>query len=560
MPSLSPPIVTDALRNEVSRLSDDGRISLSDVKSDKELTAAYRDLAKRSLYFFTKGVLQYKDLTKKTHLPICRFIQEGVTLPGSNSLMFLPRGTFKTTIGSIATPIWVQVNDPNQSMFIANQTLDNSERFVLEQEMHLDGHNAMMCWLFPEYIKPNDKFKPWASDRYSTPAKTSLRGQPNVTALGVGTRSESKHMGIGFFDDLVGVEDMMSESNMAAAAIWYQYAQSLGINPRDFIRFVIGTRWPGDAPLYGKMIKSGAYRVFHRPAQNLTGKVYEGMQPNELFFPEWLDEEVLRKIRDENYIRFMFNYMNEETGIGASDFQQHWLKYFWLVKHENEYVCQVDEEYFSIRDGDVVIALDPAGSGDLDASNISDIKLQGSMKRANNAISIWLAHKSGRYFQLESWAGRAVGENPELQIAKKLLEFVVAYQTYLRDGYVEAYGAQAAIITIFNMLAQEQGVTFKLKETPRGLKTAKDVRIRSTLGPIAENGQMYVRRSQDQFIYEFGMFPQKNVLRDTLDSATWAISNLRMPTTRLGQAIASRVTVARRNKRMKYLGGSRTGY
>jgi cell shape-determining protein MreC len=49
----------------VSRLSEDGRISLSDVKSDRELTAAYRDLAKRSLYFFTKGVLQYKDLTKK---------------------------------------------------------------------------------------------------------------------------------------------------------------------------------------------------------------------------------------------------------------------------------------------------------------------------------------------------------------------------------------------------------------------------------------------------------------------------------------------------------------
>src|SRR3989304_6839977 len=111
--------VSDGLRNEVLQLSEDSAISQSDVGADKELQRAFRDLAKRSLYFWTRAILGYDKLTKEAHLPLCDFLQD---LSKKNELVLLPRGTFKTVCGStgFASRHAVTV-DPDTKILIANQ-------------------------------------------------------------------------------------------------------------------------------------------------------------------------------------------------------------------------------------------------------------------------------------------------------------------------------------------------------------------------------------------------------------------------------------------------------
>jgi len=67
----------------------------------EELTKL-RLLAEKSLYFYAKGILGFKDLVPHVHGKVCRFLQG----PEKRKSLILPRRFFKTTIASIAFPSW----------------------------------------------------------------------------------------------------------------------------------------------------------------------------------------------------------------------------------------------------------------------------------------------------------------------------------------------------------------------------------------------------------------------------------------------------------------------
>lgn len=547
MSSLRGDPVPDQERDEVSNLLLAGGLSVSDIKADGRLREVLADCGKRSLYFLVKAILGYSALTLRTHKPICDVIQDTTR---KRVLVLLPRGCFKTTIGTIGFIIWLLINDPNRRIILANQTTRNAERMLLEIEQHLQGSNEMVNWLYPWIIRPGEKWKPWSSVEMTVPGRDIISGMPSVSTIGVGTRAESMHAEWEIHDDLVGLEDMFSEVNMYSAATWHEYALSLFTEPGQGWERIYGTRWPGDGPLYGKLIDSGDYEVIWKPARD--------EETGELFFPERLGEDALRRIRDKNYVLYMYNYMNKAVGIGTSDFNKNDLRYYWLVETKQGPGCKLpDGTVYLVKDGDVVIAVDPAGSGDTDRSTISEVRSQSSIRKSNNAVCVWMAHPSGLLFQLYSWAGRAHGENPELQIAKKMLEVARDWYGYARTGVVEAYGAQAGLITIYNMLCRESNFHFKFEETPRGIKTAKKVRIRGTLGGPAGNGQVYVRKNQDQFIEEYAQFPHGEMM-DTLDAATWAVMSLRQQPTIAQRSTAKEVLAKRAMRRIKFI--TRAGY
>src|SRR5438477_25159 len=63
-----------------------------------DMRAMLRDKAYRSLYYFTKVVLGYKELTVQLHLPWCDYIQNTARTVRQRGLL-QPRGHFKSTIG-----------------------------------------------------------------------------------------------------------------------------------------------------------------------------------------------------------------------------------------------------------------------------------------------------------------------------------------------------------------------------------------------------------------------------------------------------------------------------
>lgn len=515
MPQLWEPAVSDGLRNEVFHLSDSGEISASDIQHDAELRATYRDLATRDLYFFAKAILGYSDLTLYTHYDFCRFIQD---LRRRYALVLFPRGCFKTSIGTIAFSIWYLLTHPNHYILIANQVARNAERMLLEVEQHLEGSNPLMNWLFPEFIKPSATFRPWNAEMMAVPCRTVISGLPSIATIGVGGRAESLHFHVILNDDLVGEKALQSEREMIDAIAWHDYSTSLFVSPAIGIERVYGTRWDL-ADLYSVLLEDPKYQSMIKKAIDPDN--------GELFFPEFLPAESLREIRERNYAYYMSQYMNDPENPEVLDFRAGWLKKYSLIKYNNEPACEVDGMRFFVKDMNLTLVVDPAGSGDIERRMVDDLK-RGRARKSNNAVEVWGLHGSGRYFLLDLWAGRGKGENPELEVATEMLKMVKRWRGYLTKGYVEAYGAQRGLITIFNMLARDEGYYFLMEEIPRGMQQAKKVRIRSYLGPPAQNKALHVRPSHDQFIYEFGKYPQLDLF-DTVDAAAWAIAMLQRP-------------------------------
>ena len=70
-----------------------------------------RETGKKSLFFLARAILGFHDLDAKIHLPICSELQNYKKHP--KTIIVLPRDWFKSTLGSIAYPVWRVINNPN---------------------------------------------------------------------------------------------------------------------------------------------------------------------------------------------------------------------------------------------------------------------------------------------------------------------------------------------------------------------------------------------------------------------------------------------------------------
>jgi hypothetical protein len=508
------PEVSDAERAEVLSLSEDGRISNSDVGGSKDLQRIYRDLAKGSLYFFAKAILGYKDFEQTPHKMLCDATQN---YADRWQAMFLPRGVFKTTLRTIADPLHHATTHSDDTNLIISQTDELGGSAIMEMQAHLEGGNPLMNWLFPAMIKGSDKIKPWNSGAFNFPHRVRRTKSPSVMSMGMTGRLEGQHFTIIRPDDVIGEEDLNQPASMNSKIAKYGGIYSYFERPATGIIRLSGTRW-GLSDLYSLIIGDPAYHVISLPAEDpITG---------ELMFPTIITHEFLDYLKRTDYMKYLTQYMNDVTNAQALEFKHEWIREYQLLEENGEPVCKFEGVSYKISDGDVVLAVDPAGSGDAEGQIINDSR-KGKMKKSNNAVVVWFRHRSGRYFLLDSWTGRAQGENPELEVANKMFELYIRWRYYIRCGYVESFGAQRALITIFNMVCQQRGVVLKMEEIPRGLQKAKKIRIRTYIGAPAANGMVFIRRSHSAFQFEFAHFGQTDQL-DTIDASAWAFSQLQV--------------------------------
>jgi hypothetical protein len=334
---------------------------------------------------------------------------------------------------------------------------------------------------------------------------------------------------------------------MLDAIIWHDGIESLFISPQTGIEIMSGTRWDL-ADIYQTIIDNPNYKVVCKPAEDI--------QTGELFFPELLDKKTLHNIKTTNYALYMSQYMNDPENPEVLEFRREWLKEYMLIKTENGPACELNGEQFLVKDMDVVLAVDPAATGDIQRNVIDELK-KGRSQKSNNAVGLWGLHGSGKFFLLDLWTGRALGENPEMQLAQKMIDMFRRWKGYIRTGILEAFGAQAAIITVFKMMLAGTGESYPIKEAPKGSTRAKKVRIRAYLGGPAQEKLIAIRPGHDQFRYEFGKFPQSDML-DTLDMSVWAFQELRRPKTPVEQTVASRKSRQANQRRVRMIG--RSGY
>src|ERR1700754_2638187 len=89
---------------------------------------AYKLSIQDSLYHTCKQICQYKDVTIDTHLPMIRCLES----PTLRKMPCVPRGTLKSSIGSVAYPMWLLMRNPDLRILIDSEVYGNSTTYLRE--------------------------------------------------------------------------------------------------------------------------------------------------------------------------------------------------------------------------------------------------------------------------------------------------------------------------------------------------------------------------------------------------------------------------------------------
>lgn len=107
--------------------------------ADETARLAIKRAAESSFYIFAKYILGYRDLNKHTHSEAVRVLESGA----HRKFVIMPRGTFKSTLVSVAYPIWLLARDPNKTILLDSEVYTNSKNFLREIRQHLASNELL---------------------------------------------------------------------------------------------------------------------------------------------------------------------------------------------------------------------------------------------------------------------------------------------------------------------------------------------------------------------------------------------------------------------------------
>lgn len=264
-----------------------------------------------------------------------------------NRKMFLkPRGTYKSTIYTVAYPLWKLVNNPNERILIANATSDNAEAFLREITTHLLRNNRFID-VFGKLIDSNTS----KVSSVTVKTRTAFNKEPSISTVGVLGSIVSAHYSTIICDDLCNDKDRESESIREKKKKWFQDVMSI-LDPDGEI-IVVGTKWHFD-DLYKFIIDDLNPKL--KPEEQWFISIEscyqeDGKTPK---FPSILPEEVLERLKiEKGPLEFSAQYVNKALPTESQIFFEDDFKTFEYLGTNR------------VKDGDKLNEVDFVGYCDL---------------------------------------------------------------------------------------------------------------------------------------------------------------------------------------------------
>lgn len=187
-----------------------------------------------SLFKTAKYLLGYSDITERTHGDMIRALEA----PTKRKCLVMPRGTFKSSVGSVAYPIWLMLSNPNIRIMIDGEKYENSKNFIREIKGKLED---------PELVELFGTFKSsanWAEGSITIAHRTEVYKEATVTASGIGAGKTGQHYDVIIGDDYNSPQN--SENPEQRKKIIDHYRMATAILEPEGIIVVIGTRYAVD--------------------------------------------------------------------------------------------------------------------------------------------------------------------------------------------------------------------------------------------------------------------------------------------------------------------------
>ena len=444
------------------------------------------DKGRKSLFFFARGILGMKDLTHDVHKPICDALQNSSF---RRVCLIIPRDWFKSSIGSIAFPIWCVINNPNMRILIAQNSYNNACK-KLNNISEIFEKNALFRALYPNIL-------PDSSCNWSKECLTVRRGitapEGTFEAAGTGTAVTSRHYDIVIEDDTVAPDKDALTGQMAQptkleiekAIGWHKLVHPLLIDPKKSRIVIIGTRWAPHDLLGYILDKCPEYKVISRACREKGGKPCAKADGGVAIW-ERFDEGVLDELeRDLGPYIFSSLYMNNPTEGSNQLFRRDWIQYYEtlpsvpLVYITSVDLAPADEQYTEDPDFNVIttVAINPL------------------------TMNIYVVQYDRGYFDPGEVINKIFYHNRIYKPVKVIMEGI-QYQRTLK---------------YWTDIKQKALSEFFYIEVLRSLRGSKQDRIKG-LQPFFSNSKVFIKTHMKELENELILFPSNRTHDDIIDT------------------------------------------
>ena len=474
---------------EVERLKERHKADeIEEAKATRETLAKpreeVRERAESDLFFLCKEVLGYTRLEEKIHRPLCDFLMD----PMSNRKgVLFPRSWYKSTVGSIAYPIWRALRNPNTRALLVQNTIDNAAQKLASIRSHFD-ENEVVRDVWP-HVLPNKQSR-WTTQQLCL-SRTARYPEPTFTAAGVRTRLTGRHYNLIIEDDTaapelqdLGDEEMVPPTveQVKQAIGFHKLCLPLLVDTSDEM-LVVGTRWFELDLLKWIKDKEPQYRWMERAVREKDGK---GDAAGDLVWPERFGDAVLEELKAAVGPYFYSAlYMNDPVPTDQMVFKPEWVRYYEQGDMEKSVGMTADQAVW-------------ATFTTVDSAN--DPALTKGTPDYNVVLTCRRNMRTGEVYVIDYFRERC-GPNKTVEA---IMAHVRAYSP-VKVG-VESVGFQRMLALAFQERLRREGVAANLQMLHTNY-ASKEHRIQG-LQPFFADGKVYIKRSHSAMMQELLTFPR----------------------------------------------------
>lgn len=449
----------------------------------------YQDLFKDSFWLTAKYLCGFNEqavLDNKITYPMYAYLH-GVFMNAvqfnfwKNLFVCMPRGYFKSSMMTVAFPIWCIINNPNIRIAIACDNMKLGKAFL--RQLQKIVMSPVFRAIFPELIPlypPHSPKSDWSSVSFSVNHPQTGTKESTVTLISPGSKVEGLHFTVIIGNDLVNSENYASQVKRDRVKDFWRNFTNLKDGP-DTPIVIEGTFWHED-DLYNDLILSNPeYDVFYLPLYDEVGNVTF----KEKFTPEYI-EQIKNEVGDK---MFATQYLLTPVATERTTFKGcPFIRYKEILDRNGNVVKRKDslgrEFKAPILGG--MVAMDTAGEG-------KDMEGIGYMEK----------DEEGYYFQRTLQLMPRWIPSQKLDLLERLDE----------EFNPDHFGIELEGILEFDSVLPEEAVRGNSRIAPKLYKLksggkAKPKRIGSAQPLLAQKRLMYHESIPEKAIKDIQFYPE----------------------------------------------------
>lgn len=200
-------------------------------KQEEGAIASIARLGRDHLYIFAKYILGLSEVNPVTHASTI----QNLHAPTLRKLIVMPRGTFKSSLASVAYPMWCLIRNPNLRILLDSELYTNSKNLLREIKDRMRE---------PKLVELYGQFENrlcWNEGEIIIKQRTKVKKEASITCSGIGAGKTGQHYDIIIGDDLNSPKNSHTPEGTQKVIDHYRMYTSL-LDPGGTI-VLVGTRY-----------------------------------------------------------------------------------------------------------------------------------------------------------------------------------------------------------------------------------------------------------------------------------------------------------------------------